>query len=82
MKTLYLPFLLLLITTASFANSDYLKVGGWQNCVKTIDQKIYKFVCLPENKPDGCSASAWSSLNKGELLPLCPLCPPPKQKAN
>lgn len=78
----YLPYLILfMFFNPCWADNSYLSVPGWESCVKNMDLKYYIFTCLPEAKPAGCSSSTWATLTHGEYLPICPGCPPPKNKA-
>ena len=79
MKKYILCLILFILFNSCWADSTYLSIPGWENCVKNMDLKYYTYTCLPKDKPANCSSSAWNTLTKGEYLPLCPGCPPPKK---
>ena len=79
MKKHLFCLILLLFFNPCWAGNSYLTVPGWENCVKNLDLKYYIDTCLPKDKPEGCSSSTWDTLTKGEYLPICPGCPPPKK---
>lgn len=62
--------------TQSFAvlPPAYLSVSHWESCTVTLSKGTYQFLCLPPSKPSACPSSSWRTLNKGQMLPLCPLC--------
>ena len=52
----------------------YLEVEGFQQCLAVKEVSSYSVLCMPEEKPDSCSAQSWKKLlelSGNDQLPDC-----------
>ena len=69
-----LAFLVVVIEGIAALPPKYLEVEGFQQCLAEKEVGSYSVWCLPEEKPDACSAESWKKLlefSGNDQLPDC-----------